>query len=77
MSYQWICIRKYLLLLFLLPLAFIAWLGEKVRKWMRLTYEDWMVNRMVKYMIESGQGPRALPGFDAVKIVEEERRDRC
>jgi len=45
MSYQWIDIRKYLPLLLLLPLAFIAWLGERVRRWMKLTYEDWMVGK--------------------------------
>lgn len=35
--------------------------------------EDKQIDFMVEIMLESGVGPVALPGFDAVRIVQEQR----
>lgn len=35
--------------------------------------EDKQIDYMVEIMLESGVGPVALPGFDAVRIVQEQR----
>jgi hypothetical protein len=45
----------------------LRWLGENN------VSEDELINYIVKIMIKSKIGPKALPGFDAVRIVREIR----
>jgi hypothetical protein len=45
----------------------LRWLGEKN------VSEDELINYIVKIMIKSKVGPKALPGFDAVRIIQEIR----
>jgi hypothetical protein len=45
----------------------LRWLGE------RNVSEDELINYIVKIMIKSKIGPKALPGFDAVRIIREAR----
>jgi hypothetical protein len=45
----------------------LKWLGEKN------VSEDELINYLVKIMIKSKIGPKALPEFDAVRIVQEAR----
>jgi hypothetical protein len=45
----------------------LRWLGENN------VSEDELVNYIVKIMIKSKIGPKALPGFDATRMVQEAR----
>ncbi|MGC9014863.1 MAG: hypothetical protein ACP5KW_10860, partial [Thermoproteota archaeon] len=45
----------------------VEWTGENN------VSEDELVDYMVKIMVKSGIGPKALPGFDSVRIVQETR----
>ena len=45
----------------------VTWLGENN------VSEDELINYIVKIMIKSKIGPKALPGFDAVRMVKEVR----
>jgi len=45
----------------------VKWLGEKN------VSEDELINYIVKIMIKSKIGPKALPGFDSTRMVQEAR----
>jgi hypothetical protein len=45
----------------------VKWLGENN------VNEDELIDYIVKIMIKSGIGPKALPGFDSVRILQEIR----
>jgi hypothetical protein len=47
----------------------VKWLGENN------VSENELVNYMVKIMIKSKIGPKALPGFDAARMVQEAREE--
>jgi len=47
----------------------VEWLGEKNLD------ENELVDHIVKIMVKSGKGPKALSGFDSVNIVRKEREE--
>lgn len=63
----WLKIIEHLKLAKYNAVVAVEWLGE------RNVSEDELIDYMVKVMMKSGVGPKALPGFDAVKMVREER----
>jgi hypothetical protein len=47
---------------------------ERLKRDMPFLSEDELVKRIVEIMLKYNLRPKALPGFDAVEIVEEGRR---
>jgi hypothetical protein len=47
----------------------VKWLGEND------VSEDELINYIVKIMVKSKIGPKALPGFDATRMVQEAREE--
>jgi hypothetical protein len=48
---------------------------ERLKRDMPFLSEDELVKRIVEIMLKYNAMPKALKGFDAVKIVEENRRE--
>jgi len=48
---------------------------ERLKRDMPLLTEDELVKRIVEIMLKYNAMPKALKGFDAVKIVEDNRRE--